>query len=103
MTEWIRTCKQGRRFDFTRHDVFVALRGAGCLVDGRAGDSDTPLCVLGSGAWAGALELHGLCIASGALPWKPVVPVFDGMVTLKKEDLDGSDKGIIPLGTVCRC
>ena len=93
VTEVIRSRKQGGRHDLTRHDVFGALRGAGCLVHGESGDSDTPLCVLSSGAWAGKLELHGLCIASDALPWKPVVPDFDGIVTLKKENVDGNDKG----------
>ena len=91
VTGLMRTRTQGRRHDFTRHDVFGALRGSGCLIGGETCDSDTPLCVLSSGAWPGTLELHGLCIASAALPWKPAVPDFDGIVTLKKENVDGND------------
>ncbi|MDE0206966.1 MAG: hypothetical protein OXP66_13185 [Candidatus Tectomicrobia bacterium] len=81
------------RHDFTRHDVFRALREAGCLVrtGGDATGSDTPRCVLRCGSWSGPLELHGLCIAPGALPGQPVVPPFDGTVTLMEEIVDGSD------------
>ena len=91
VTELIRTRAQGRRHDFTRHDVFGALRASGCLVGGETCDSDTPLCVLSSGAGPGTIELHGLCIASAALPWKPAVSDFDGIVILKKENVDGND------------
>ena len=86
VTELLRI--RGARHDFTRHDVFRALREAGCLVGG-GGDtpgSDTPRCVLRSGAWSRPLVLHGLCIAPGALPGQPKVPDFDGTVTLKKEN-----------------
>ena len=91
VTELIRTRTQGRRHDFTRHDVFGALRASGCLVGGETCDSDTPLCVLSSGPWSGTLELNGLCIGSAGLPWKPAVSDFDGIVTLKKENVDGND------------
>ena len=82
---------RGARHDFTRHDVFRALRAAGCLVGADA--SDTPRCVLTSDAWPRPLELHGLCIAPGSLPGQPVVPPFDGTLTLKKETVDGSNAG----------
>ena len=82
---------RGARHDFTRHDVFRALRAAGCLVGTDA--SDTPRCVLTSDAWPRPLELHGLCIAPGSLPGQPVVPPFDGTLTLKKETVDGSNAG----------
>ena len=91
VTELIRA--RGPRHDFTRHDVFRALREAGCLVgtDSGAAGRDTPRCVLRSGSWSRPLELHGLCIAPGALPGQPVVPPFDGTVTLMKEMVDGND------------
>ena len=81
------------RHDFTRHDVYHALRGAGYLVGGGGGapDYDTPRCVLRSRAWSRTLQLHGLCIAPGALPSQPKVPDFDGTVTLKKENASGID------------
>ena len=84
---------RGARHDFTRHEVFRALREAGCLMgaDGGETGSDTPRCVLRSGAWSKPLELHGLCIAPGALPGQPVVPPFDGTVTLMEDTVDGDD------------
>ena len=91
VTELIRG--RGARHDFTRHDVFRALREAGCLVGagGSGKGSDTPRCVLRSPAWTRPLELHGLCIVPGALPGQPAVPPFDGTVTLMEDTVDGND------------
>ena len=84
---------RGLRHDFTRHDVYHALRQAGCLVGGGGGTPgiDTARCVLRSRSWSRPLQLHGLCIAPGALPSQPQVPDFDGTVTLKKENASGID------------
>ena len=92
VTESLRA--RGPRHDFTRHDVFRALREAGCLLGGDddTAGSDTPRCVLRSGAWSRPLALRGLCILPGALPSQPKVPDFDGTVTLMKENADGSGK-----------
>ena len=82
---------RGPRHDFTRHELFRALRQAGCLVAGNGdeGGSDTPRCILRSRKWRRPLRLHGLCIAPGALPGQSVVPDFKGTVTLNKENADG--------------
>ena len=92
VTESLRA--RGPRHDFTRHDVFRALREACCLVsaDGGTSGSDTPRCVLRSRAWSRPLALRGLCIVPGALPSQPKVPDFDGTVTLMKENANGSGK-----------
>jgi len=84
---------RGPRRDFSRHDVYRALREAGCLVGSGADAqaSDTLRCVLRSRKWRRPLQLHGLCIAPGALPRQPVVPDFEGTVTLSKENKDGID------------
>lgn len=86
VTELLRTRVRGSRHDFTRHEVYRALREAGCLVDAAAGGRDTARCVLSCGAWKRPLELRGLRIASGALPGRPVVATFDGSVTLRAGD-----------------
>ena len=91
VTEMLRA--RGPRYDFTRHDVYHALREADCLA-GEGGGSpgfDTTRCVLRSRAWSRPLQLHGLCVLPGALPSQPKVPDFGGTVTLKKENAIGID------------
>lgn len=84
---------RGPRYDFSRHDVFRALRESGYLAGGDSDtpDYDTPRCVLRSRAWSRPLQLRGLCIMPGALPSQPKVPDFDGTVTPKKENASGID------------
>ena len=91
VTEMLRA--RGPRYDFTRHDVYHALREADCLAGASGGTPgfDTAHCVLRSRAWSRPLQLHGLCILPGALPGQPEVPDFGGTVTLKKENPSGID------------
>ena len=80
----IRTRRGSRRHDFTRHEVFNALREGGYLV-GVLEEEDTPLCVLKSRRWRKPLQLRGLCIAAGVLFSVQDAPFFEGTVTLLKE------------------
>ena len=80
MIDMIRTRRGARRYDFTRHEVFEALSESGYLlgvVEGKV----TRRCVLKSSRWRKSLELHGLCIAAGALFSIHDVPFFEGIVT----------------------
>lgn len=80
----IRTRRGARRHDFTRQDVFVALRNGGFLV-GVLEEEDTPRCVLKSRRWRKPLELRGLCIASGVLFAVQNAPLFEGTVMLMED------------------
>ena len=84
MNDFIRTRRGSRRHDFTRHEVFNALREGGYLV-GVLEEEDTPLCVLKSRRWRKPLRLRGLCIAAGVLFSIQDVPFFEGTVTLLEE------------------
>jgi len=89
--EVIRTRRGARRHDFTRYDVFNALREGGYLVGVREG-WDTHHCVLKSRRWRKPLELHGLCIAAGVLFSVQSAPFFEGIVMIKEENADGSSQ-----------
>ena len=89
MNDFIRTRRGARRHDFTRHDVFNALREGGYLV-GVLKEEDTPRCVLRSRRWRRPLELRGLCIAAGVLFSVQDAPFFGGTVTIEEEKHDGS-------------
>jgi hypothetical protein len=93
VTEMIRTRVSGPRHDFTRQEVFQALRSGNCLA-GSGGSGEGPaawLCEVDAAGWEKPLELYGLPILSGVLPVQPKVVVhFDGTVTLKKENVNGN-------------
>ena len=91
MIEVIRSRRGQRRYNFTRHEVFNALREGGYLV-GILEDEDTPRCVLKSRGRRKPLELRGLCIAAGVLFSVHDVPFFEGTVTIKEENADGSSQ-----------
>ena len=91
MNAFIRTRRGAPRHDFTRHEVFRALREGGYLI-GVAEGWDTRHCVLKSRRWRKPLELHGLCIAAGVLFSVPGAPFFEGTVTIKEESVDGSSE-----------
>ena len=94
VTALIRTRLQGRRHDFTRHEVFRALQSGGHLAGAPTGGSGTAawICEVDAEGWDRPLELHGLPILARALPVQPpAVPYFGGTLTLKKENVDGSD------------
>ena len=94
VTALIRTRLQGHRHDFTRHEVFRALQSGGHLAGAAAGGNGTAawICEVDAEDWDRPLELHGLPILSRALPTQPqVVPCFGGTITLKKENVHGSD------------
>ena len=80
MIDMIRTRRGARRYDFTRHEVFEALSESGYLLGVLEGKV-TRHCVLKSSRWRKSLELHGLCIAAGALFSIHNVPFFEGTVT----------------------
>ena len=84
VNDLIRTRRGARRHDFTRHQVFKALREGGYLVGIRE-EEDTPLCVLKSRSWRKPLELRGLCIAAGVLFSVIDAPLFEGIVKVKEE------------------
>ena len=84
VNDFIRTRRGHRRHDFTRHQVFHALREGGFLV-GAQELEDTPRCVLKSGRWRKPLELRGLCIAAGVLFSVPGMPFFEGTVRIREE------------------
>ena len=92
----LRSRRQGRRYDFTRHEVFRALVSAGCLVDGKTPDNGhaAKLYEINSTDWDEPLSLRGVAILPGSLPAScNGVPQFRGTVTLKKENADGSNAG----------
>ena len=91
MIEVIRSRRGQRRYNFTRHEVFNALRSGGYLA-GILDDEDTPRCVLKSRGRRKPLELRGLCIAAGVLFSVHDVPFFEGTVTIKEENADGSSQ-----------
>ena len=91
----LRTRRQGRRYDFARHEIFRALHAEGYLAASDAGGRRNAawVCEVKGTSWVEPLELKGLPILSDALPVQPKkVPHFDGTVTLKKERFDGSGK-----------
>ena len=94
VTTLIRSRLQGRHHDFTRHEVFRALQSGGHLAGAGTGDNGAAawVCEVDAEDWDRPLELHGLPIMAGALPVQPhAVPCFDGTITLKKENCNGSD------------
>ena len=94
VTALIRTRLQGRRHDFTRHEVFRALQSGGHLAGRAAGGNGTAawVCEVDAEGWDRPLELHGLPIVAGALPVQPpAVPCFGGTIILKKENCNGGD------------
>ena len=81
---------QGRRHDFTRHEVFRALQSGRHLADAAA--AAAWVCEVDAEGWDRPLELHGLPILARALPVQPyAVPRFGGTIILKKENVDGSN------------
>ncbi len=92
VTELLRKRSRGRRHDLTRHAVFEALRSGSCLAGVEAGGAGKAARVheVDSGDWEAPLELKGLPVLSGKLPGRPTAPLFDGTVTLKRENVDGN-------------
>ena len=91
MIEVIATRRGTRRYQFSRHEVYRALKDGGYLV-GLLEEEDTPPCVLKSRRWRKPLELRGLCIAAGVLFSVLGAPFFEGTVTIKEESVNGSSK-----------
>lgn len=94
VTALIRTRLQGRRHDFTRHEVFRALQSGGHLAGAEVGGQGKAawVCEVDAEGWDVPLELYGLPVLARALPVQPhAVPYFGGTITLKKENVDGSD------------
>ena len=94
VTALIRARLQGRRHDFTRHEVFGALQSGGHLAGTEAGGQGKAswICEVDADGWERPLELHGLPVLARALPVHPhAVPCFGGTINLKKENDDGSD------------
>ena len=86
--DFLRTRREGRRYDFSRGEIFRALLSEGCLADGGAVGVENAswICGLDVIGWDKPLELYGLPILVEALPAQPRgVLEFDGTVTLKKE------------------
>ena len=92
----LRTRRQGGRYDFPRHEVFRALHSQGHLVEVDVGGNGNAAQVykIDSEKWESPLELWGLAIRSESLAVQSRgVPMFEGSVSLRKENLDGSNKG----------
>ena len=88
MIEAIGTRRGARRYAFSRHEVYDALRAGGYLV-GTADGDNTALCVLRARGWRQAMELRGLCITAGVLFSAQGLPFFEGTVEIKEENPDG--------------
>ena len=87
--DFLRNRREGRRYDFSRREIFRALHSEGCL----AGDGSNAswICQVDVIGWDKPLELYGVPILVEALPVQPgVVLGFDGTVTLKKENVGGN-------------
>ena len=84
MIDFIGSRRGTRRFEFSRHEVFEALRDGGYLV-GDLEKEDTPLCELKARRWRKPGKLRGLCIAAVPLFSVPNAPLFLGRVNLKEE------------------
>ena len=83
MIDFIGTRRGARRFRFTRHEVFEALREGGYLI-GVLEEEDTPRCVLKTRRWKKPLELRGLCIAAGVLFAVHNAPLFEGTANMQE-------------------
>ena len=91
VNDFIRSRRGQRRYNFTRHEIFKALREGGYLV-GTLEDEDTPRCVLKPRGRRKPLELRGLCIAAGVLFSAHDVPFFEGTLTLMEEQIHGGSE-----------
>ena len=93
--DFLRTRREGRRYDFARHEIFGALSADGHLAtvkDGGKGNS-VWICGVDGAAWNEPLELRGMAILAESLPVQPnAVPHFDGTITLKGENVSGNNK-----------
>lgn len=84
MLEVMRTRRGVRRYQFSRHEVYAALRTGGYLLGTAPGD-DTTVCALKSKGWRKPVEIRGLCIAAGSLLSVHDVALFEGSVAIVKE------------------
>ena len=86
---------QGRPYDFTRREVYEALRSRGCLagvdVNVKTGHA-AQICEIDSETWGKPLALHGLPIVPGFLPGRVAVSFFDGTIDLKGPVLSSKEK-----------
>ena len=92
----LRKRKRGRRYNFSRHEIFRALYSDGHLAASEAAAKGNAVRVYAveAAAWDEPLELYGMAIASGSLPVQPSpVPLFEGTVTFKREIEGGRYKG----------
>ena len=91
----LRNRRQGRRYNFPRHEIFGALSSDGHLAtvkDGREGNA-VWVCEVNAVGWDEPIELRGLAILVESLPIQPnVVAYFEGIVTTKRENMGGRDK-----------
>ncbi|MDE0206815.1 MAG: hypothetical protein OXP66_12400 [Candidatus Tectomicrobia bacterium] len=81
MIEVIGARRGAGRFQFSRHQVYDALRAGGYLV-GFAARDNTALCGVKSRRWRKGIELRGLCISAGVLFSVRNAPLFEGTVNL---------------------
>ena len=91
----LRNRRQGRRYDFSRGQICRALSEKGCLVEdeGARRSNASWICMVDVVGWDRPLELHGLPIRAEVLPARlKAVGLFDGTVTLKRENPGGIGK-----------
>lgn len=94
--DYLRTRREGRRYDFSRERIFRALVEEGHLAEGGnvSKGNASWICEVDVIGWDKPLELYGLPIVAEALPVQPrEVPLFDGTIRLKKENPGGNDEG----------
>ena len=94
--DFLRTRRQGRRYNFPRQEIFRALYSDGHLAGVEAGEKGYAVRIyeVEAASWDESLELYGLAITSESLPVQPnLVALFEGTVTFKREIKGGSDKG----------
>ena len=87
--------REGRRYNFSRHEMFQALVSGGHLAGAEARESGNAARVyeVDVEGWTEPLELNGLAIRSDSLCVRSdLVPPFEGTVRFKKEIGGGSNK-----------
>ena len=93
--DFLRTRRNGRRYDFSRRDIYQALGSGGYLVTGMESTSGNAawVCELEVHGWDQPLELKGLLLPAESLAAQPGgLPELDGTIKLQKENFGGRDK-----------
>lgn len=85
VVRWLRTRRQARRYDFSRHQVIEALASADCLTGVGVGDvaQAVRVCKFDLAGWLKPLVLNGLPVKVEKVPGIADVMSFGGEFTLR--------------------